>query len=182
MTGSSEIFLVLIACHSDTKKSKKQPRKPRKARRERPRTAAHALSPLCCCAALRAATSLRASCGRARPFTLSAVGSQMRSPAGRAQGCWLEAAAGEGRKCVLRGSLSSHSCFSCLSEYQDKPDLPCELKGAHLANTAQQVANQACRGVICATRPWEANTRAVAKANPDRPRYTKWGRPDCRRW
>ncbi len=78
-------------------------------------SARHALSPLCCCAALRTATSLRASCRRARSFTMPAVGSRMRSPAGRAQRCWPEAAAAEGRKCVLPGSPPSHSCFSCFS-------------------------------------------------------------------
>ena len=67
-------------------------------------------------------------------------------------------------------------------EHQDKPDLPSKMKGAYLANAAQQVADQARPGVIRAVRPWEANTRAVAKANPNRPRYAKWGWPNCQRW
>ena len=76
-----------------------------------------------------------------------------------------EGAPGIGRQSPL--------CSLCPLEYQDKPGSPSKLKGAYLANTAQQVADQACRGVIRATRPWEANTRAAAKANPNRPRYTK---------
>ncbi len=75
----------------------------------------HALSPLCCCAALRTATSLRAPRRRTHPGTYHEPGMPARSSAGRAQGCWPEAAAAEGRKCVLCGLLSSHSCFSRLS-------------------------------------------------------------------
>ena len=61
-------------------------------------------------------------------------------------------------------------------EYQAKPGWSCELKGVHHVNCSfVRVAEPERDGVIHLVETGEANLRAVAQANPIRPRDTNEG-------
>ena len=61
-------------------------------------------------------------------------------------------------------------------EYQDKPGWSSELKGVHHVNCSfVHVAEPERDGAICLVETGDANLRAVAQANPIRPRDTSEG-------
>src|SRR5271157_4602060 len=66
-------------------------------------------------------------------------------------------------------------------EYQAKPGWSCELKGVHHVNCSfVHVAEPERGGATRLVETGEANLRAVAQANPIRPRYANGGGQSAR--